>query len=315
MSDAASDKVQATAKFVLNELARHRQSHGNNHGSTRVRPLVIGVQGPQGAGKSHLTGLLPTYLSKPPHNLRCATLSLDDLYLPHDEMTKLGNEFKDNKLLQGRGQPGTHDIKLGRQLLDDLCTINDGNNVVKIPIYDKSLHSGLGDRTNRTVQVVAPVDIVIFEGWMNGFYSLSDESLERLYDKAQADPVAFSKEAKLDYEEPFLLRHSLKSLKQVNERLKRYERELWTRIDCFIQMRPVEMGFVWQWRLQQEHNMMAQNGGVGMSDEQVKDFIARYMPGYELFLDGVERKDAPWHSRGLRLVIGEQREIVTTETF
>ncbi|KAK4046872.1 hypothetical protein OIV83_005768 [Microbotryomycetes sp. JL201] len=316
MSDVASDKVQATAKFVLEQLEQHRQSHNVNIDTHKVRPLVVGVQGPQGAGKSHLTGLLPAYLSSAPFNLTCASVSLDDLYLPYDKMTRLGRNHPDNKLLQGRGQPGTHDLLLGRQILEKLSNINGSSNkAVEIPIYDKSLHAGLGDRTGDTVKVIAPIDIVIFEGWMNGFHSLPTDTLDQWYKEAQQDPVAFSQARKLDYQEPFFVQHSLDSLKEVNDMLGQYERDLWTRIDCFIEMRPVEMGYVWQWRLQQEHNMMAQNGGVGMTDEQVKDFIARYMPGYELFLDGIERADAPWHSKGLRLVIGQQREIVATETF
>lgn len=85
---------------------------------------------------------------------------------------------------------------------------------------------------------------------------------------------------------------------------------------------------------QQEHNMKAKNGGVGMSDEEVKAFIgryavrnymetlirlmhrySRYMPGYELFLDGLSGPSAPWHGNGLRLVLNDKRDVVAEEAF
>lgn len=86
--------------------------------------------------------------------------------------------------------------------------------------------------------------------------------------------------------------------------------------------------------VQQEHNMKAKNGGVGMTDDQVIAFIARcvllslllqplpaderarrYMPGYELFLEGVQSPEASWKGKGLKLVVGRGREIVGTEEF
>lgn len=77
--------------------------------------------------------------------------------------------------------------------------------------------------------------------------------------------------------------------------------------------------------------MKAKNGGIGMTDQQVVAFIARcvyrssfedaaddrcrYMPGYELFLEGVQSPQASWKGKGLKLIVGRGREIVATEGF
>lgn len=85
---------------------------------------------------------------------------------------------------------------------------------------------------------------------------------------------------------------------------------------------------------QQEHNMKAKNGGNGMTDEQVRHFINRwvhcpvwsvkfywyniddrYMPSYELFQDGIDKETSSWSGKGLRFIVNIQREIVGTESF
>lgn len=85
---------------------------------------------------------------------------------------------------------------------------------------------------------------------------------------------------------------------------------------------------------QQEHNMKAKNGGNGMTDEQVRHFINRwvrcpawevkfysynigdrYMPSYELFQDGIDKETTSWRGKGLRFIVNIKREIVGTESF
>jgi D-glycerate 3-kinase len=124
---------------VLDHLRRGTRS--NN-------PLVVGVQGPQGSGKTYLTTILRDELISPPNDLSVALISLDDLYPPHSELARVANDHPHNPLLRGRGQPGTHDVPLGTQVLNSLRRINepDAEGTVSIPIFDKSLHSGEGDR-------------------------------------------------------------------------------------------------------------------------------------------------------------------------
>lgn len=236
---------------------------------------------------------MPEVLSAPPHNLRLSALSLDDLYLPHSELSQLAQDYPENKLLHGRGQPGTHDIPLGHKCLEALANINSSRATVELPIYDKSKFSGKGDRSAEVVKVEAPIDIVIFEGWATGFYSISEDELRSVYEQAQKDPKKYA-QGRYGYDDPFFLSHDVKSLLQINDKLREYEQLMWKYIDCFIQLSPESMSYVWKWRLevsyiglslvfpcssvlvfQQEHNMKAKNGGIGMTDEEVKAFIGR----------------------------------------
>lgn len=209
------------------------------------------------AGKSHLTALLPAFLAAVPYSLRLASLSLDDLYSTHATLRDLAKSQPANKLVQGRGQPGTHDLALGEQCMAALKSINDRGSSdekdkrrrVDLPVYDKSRFGGQGDRSDQVVAVEGPIDVVVFEGWMTGFGSLSDEDLARRYDEAKRDPAAYARRH-LDYDRPTFIEHELEHLRFVNDELKQYERGIWSYLDCFVQLKPEEMSFVWDWRLQ-----------------------------------------------------------------
>lgn len=44
--------------------------------------------------------------------------------------------------------------------------------------------------------------------------------------------------------------------------------------------------WVFGWRLQAEHQMRSK-GKPGMTDEQVADFVSRYIPAYQAYLPGL----------------------------
>ncbi|GAA5873695.1 hypothetical protein JCM1840_003005 [Sporobolomyces johnsonii] len=325
-SSPPQSTLDLASTFILEQLERHRREWAVQYPGEKAPALVVGVQGPQGSGKSHLASLLPTSPSL--SHLRIASLSLDDLYLPHHQLAALASSHPTNPLLHGRGQAGTHDIPLGLSVLGALKTATNEREVVHLPVFEKSLHAGEGDRlpASEWVAVEGPVDVVVFEGWMTGFRALPTQELSRVYARAQAEPAKAAEELGLDYGVPFLLQHSEADLREVNQELARgaggeggeegagYE-ALWGMMDCLVQLSPERMGFVWEWRLEQEHNMKAKNGGIGMSDEQVKTFIARYMPGYELFLCGIDAPHSTWKGKGLRVKIGRGREVVGVERF
>jgi len=65
--------------------------------------------------------------------------------------------------------------------------------------------------------------------------------------------------------------------------------------------------------------MKAHNGGVGMSDDKVKTFIDRYIPGYVFFGD-VSTQDTVhygtrWAGKGLKILLNDTREMVDCATF
>ena len=187
-------------------------------------PLVVGVQGPQGSGKTYLTSILRDELVSPPNNLSVALISLDDLYLPHSELARVASDHPRNPLLQGRGQPGTHDVPLGTQVLNSLRQINepDAEGTVSIPIFDKSLHSGEGDRIIQKQTVVnRPLDMIIMEGWCTGFYPVPPEIIEQRYASSGPSRSSFT--------------YRKEDVLEVNELLRPYVL-WWSAFDTLIQV-------------------------------------------------------------------------------
>ncbi|KDN39816.1 hypothetical protein RSAG8_08608, partial [Rhizoctonia solani AG-8 WAC10335] len=234
------------------------------------------------------------------------------MYLPYDGLVRVGQAYPDNALLQGRGLPGTHDPVLGADILERLSRINVGDNsLVSLPVFDKSAYRGFGDRSNETIEVRPPVDVVILEGWCFGFQPLPLAELERRYSEPETEGGA----GKIPSLPRYFKSHSLKSLEAINGNLKNYA-DLWYRyFTHFIQIAPKNLYDVFDWRLQQEHAMKLKNGGHGMTDEEVHNFVARYMPGYELFQDTIGSQSNPWIGRGIRVVLDKQRAVIRTEQF
>ena len=59
---------------------------------------IIGIQGPQGGGKSTLVKQLEEMMDR--DGITCATLSMDDVYWPHADQVQLAANHADNPLLQ-----------------------------------------------------------------------------------------------------------------------------------------------------------------------------------------------------------------------
>lgn len=323
-SASTSYKARLITRHILQCLEQHRET-----GTTE--PLMVALQGPQGeyghsilvsrltmhhyvgCGKTTVCAALLNTLASSPHNLRVAAFSLDDLYLTHEGLVAVRESYPGNKLLTGRGLPGTHDVALGRKLLKDLKVINERDDgTVHLPIFDKSLFGGEGDRSTEMVTVQAPLDVVLFEGWSVGFSPLDDQELAARYRTAE--------EARRESPEaaaPAFLNHSLDDLKTVNELLQQTASQLWSFFTVCIQLELASLSQIYFWRLEQEHAMMARNGRIGMTDEQVKVFVDRYLPGYELWMEGI--KTGPfaqrWKGRGLSLVYGAGREVLEVRHF
>lgn len=158
-------------------------------------------------------------------------LSIDDLYLPHSGLQNVAARHPFNKLLQGRGLPGTHDIALGTQLLERLKRINNFGHEVEVaplelPHFDKSLHGGQGDRLPHGALVKAPVDVVLFEGWFVGFGPISPDKLNERYENLIIPDL----EGLLE-----IRSFSKEEIAEINENLKDYV-DWWSFFDTFIQV-------------------------------------------------------------------------------
>nr|XP_019042887.1 actin cross-linking [Kwoniella bestiolae CBS 10118]OCF21817.1 actin cross-linking [Kwoniella bestiolae CBS 10118] len=292
---STSYKSRIVADYLAGEYERHKQ--GNSSG-----PLMAGLQGPQGCGKTTLCSGFVEYL-KEKKGLSAAVLSLDDLYKTHDGLKMVAAKHPDNALLAGRGPPGTHDVDLAKSVIEKVKQINDfPANTVDFPIFDKSLCGGEGDRSAESVKINGPIDVFILEGWSMGFAPLSSSELDSAY--------STPKPASPQTSDTYFVKHPISSLQTLNSYLSEFSQAVYQSFQAFVQVEPLSYNYVFKWRLQQEHGMKANNGGKGMTDEQVHKFVERYMPGYELWKEGIWNAGTGWEGRGLKLVFGSEREVV-----
>ncbi|EPQ31335.1 uncharacterized protein PFL1_01519 [Pseudozyma flocculosa PF-1] len=299
----APSPSRSTAEHIQSFLLRHHSQRAQRGIHT---PLIVGLQGPQGSGKTTVTRNLVDLLATPPHSLRTAALSIDDFYLTHAELDALARDNPNNPLLHGRGQPGTHDVDL---LARTLASLAQGQ-PVDAPTFDKSLFNGQGDRSKQTIPIPPNQDIVLLEGWCLGFRPRDQDDLLAHVDAARRSKVAASSSPP-----PYFLRHSDDNLVEINRHLARYEHQFYDKIDVMIRILPDSLDNVFRWRLQAEHQMKAHNGGRGMTDQEVTTFIQRYMPGYELWGQSTERNLELWSGRGLQISLDVQRQVTGVQDF
>lgn len=207
-----------------------------------TRPLIQGILGGQGTGKTTLGAILSRILNQLGYQL--LSLSLDDLYKTHAERLQLRD--RDPRLIW-RGPPGTHDVELGIRVLDAL---RQPHQIIEIPRFDKSLHQGAGDRI--TPDLVSTVDIVLFEGWFVGVRPI--------------DPAQFETAPA-----PIVTEVDRAFARDMNAQLQSYL-PLWQRLDSLLVLYPVDYRLSKQWRKQAEQEMSA-HGNPGMTDAEIDTFV------------------------------------------
>ncbi len=264
------------------------------------KPIVLGITGLQGSGKSTWASKIVEILTSE-HQLQSITVSLDDFYKTHDGLIAQRDQDPQNGLYRVRGQPGTHDEQLAAQFFEELEAYS-GDGELRIPSFDKSQFGGEGDRApvaDWHVVTRKPA-VVVFEGWCVGFQPLPESAVEEKHSLALAGKLPINTPAQ----------HQLEHLLEVNNNLERYCNAFMgpQHFDFFIHIDTNDLRNVYVWRLEQEHKMIAAKGS-GMSDEQVKAFIDRYMPSYEIYLDTLRQGLFEDRGRMVRVVLDRQRSV------
>lgn len=213
------------------------------------RCRVIGLNGGQGSGKTTLAQRTAAGLER--RGLRTLVLSLDDLYLGREARQALGRSL--HPLLATRGVPGTHEVRIGRTLLDALRA---GASDLPLPRFDKARD----DRLPRDdwPRLEAPVDVVLFEGWCVGATAESEAALVTPVNDLERD------------EDPDAVWRRF-----VNRALAQEYAELFAGLNALVMLRVPDFEAVRRWREEQEA-VLRDTGRGGMSPAEVTRFVAHY---------------------------------------
>ena len=202
---------------------------------------IIGLSALPGTGKTTL-GLLLEELSLQ-LNFNISVISLDDFYLPASEMR---NAVLDNPWQVSRGFPGTHSVNLMEEKLLDWKKTG----ILNVPVYDKSLRSGLGDRAKWKIETP---DLVILEGWFLGIkpYSKNDRSI--------------------NYMDSCLSKKEINFRKKIQINLYSYLK-VWNLLEKIWHIKPQSFEYMKDWKCKQEEEMFKMKGS-SLRDKKLIDFI------------------------------------------
>ena len=202
---------------------------------------IIGISALPGTGKTTLGKWLEAISLR--LNFKIAVISIDDFYLQSDDM-KLA--IKNNPWNVSRGFPGSHSVELMYEKLLDWKL----NGELNVPVFDKSLRNGLGDRSHWRSD---NPDLLILEGWFLGIEPCSihiDDEPENL---AELSP------------QESLYRFNIQ--KKLNEYL-----DVWNLIDNIWHLKPIKFEYMNMWKSNQEKEMFLKKGNA-LQDEKLSNFL------------------------------------------
>lgn len=240
-------------------------------------PKVVGLSGPQGAGKTtHLTKILAK------HGRRIAVLSLDDFYMPLKDRQRLARSV--SPLFVTRGPPGTHDIQRLRQILAQLKS----GQSVETPVFEKTIDDRLPDSLWRTVP--ANPEMILLEGWCIGaklnpeftstppINEVEHEDRDGAWRRYQSDAL------ESDYE------------------------DLFSRMDAFVHLSAPSFETVLEWRTEQEAT--TQNVEVSSLSLASKNWVKRFIQHYERITRDMA---SGWRASGHVVELSSKREVLSVQ--
>ncbi len=218
------------------------------------RPLLLGINGAQGTGKSTLAEFLDL-VSRDCFGWRNAIMSIDDFYLTRAERAALADDI--HPLLAVRGVPGTHDTALLTTTLDQLVALSPGD-TVQVPRFDKAND----DRSPTASIVEGPLDMVILEGWCVGSCPQDKAALREPVNELERE------------QDPDARWRTF-----VNDSLARAYAPIFERLDALFFLKAPSFDAVFRWRLEQEQKLADASDADAasiMNTEQVGRFIRYY---------------------------------------
>ena len=202
---------------------------------------IIGISALPGTGKTTLGKWLESISLK--LDFKIAVISIDDFYLPADEMELA---IKNNPWNVSRGFPGTHSVKLMYEKL--LYWKKHGE--LNVPIFDKSLRNGLGDRSHWRLD---NPDLLILEGWFLGIKPCNIDVNDLTINSAELS----------SHENSYRLK--------IQNNLYDYL-DIWNLVDNLWHLKPLKFEYLNIWKSNQEKEMFLRKGKA-LQDEQLSNFL------------------------------------------
>ena len=210
---------------------------------------IIGISALPGTGKTTLGKWLEKISLK--FNFKIAVISIDDFYLPSEEMK---SAIKNNPWDVSRGFPGSHSVELMYEKLNNWKY--DGK--LEVPVFDKSLRNGLGDRSHWRSDFP---DILILEGWFLGVKPLPGQIKSKVSINIKDDQ---------NFKTPLSSQESsyiIKIQKNLNEYL-----SIWDLIDSIWHIKPMKFDYLNLWKSNQEKEMLLKKGNA-LENKNLSNFL------------------------------------------
>ena len=235
----------------------------------KKKPLIVGLAGGQGSGKTTISFILTLILQKY-FKLNVFKFSIDDFYKTRKER-KLLSKNK-HPLLITRGVPGTHDIDLMLKFFKKVKSKNFKN--LTIPKFNKAIDNRY--KKSLWYKIKSKPDVVIFEGWCVGAKAQTNKQLknpinplERVYDQ------------------------NIKWRSHVNDQLKTKYKTLFKQLDGLLYLKAKNFHILKNWRLKQERKLWVQTKNKKnlkiMSGGDVINFMQTYQRiTQQMFKDAIK---------------------------
>ena len=222
----------------------------------KKKPLLIGLAGGQGTGKTTITSIISIILKKY-FKLDIFKISIDDFYKTRKQRTLLSKNK--HSLLMTRGVPGTHDIDIMLNFFKKIKVKK--FKILKLPKFNKAVD----DRYSKSLwyKIQSKPDVVILEGWCVGarsqnFTELKKpiNSLEKVHDQ------------------------NFKWRQYVNYQLETKYKKLFNQLDCLLFLKVKNFSILRRWRLKQEKKLWLKSKNKKnlkiMNKSEVKNFMDTY---------------------------------------
>tara|TARA_Y100000741_G_scaffold338708_1_gene298991 strand:+ start:363 stop:1289 length:927 start_codon:yes stop_codon:yes gene_type:complete len=197
----------------------------------KKKPIIIGLAGGQGTGKTTITSII-TIILKKYFKLNVFKVSIDDFYKTRKDRNVLSK--KKHPLLITRGVPGTHDVDL---MLNFFKRVKYKKfKRLQVPKFNKAID----DRCSRKLwyKLKSKPDVVIFEGWCVGAKPQKNNLIKK--------PINLLEK---NYDQ------NIKWRTYVNNQLKNKYKSLFEQLDGLLYLKAKNFNLLKTWRLKQERKL------------------------------------------------------------